>query len=192
MNIIVLGLLMIQECTIYEMRKAIEANFTNISSNSIGSIQATVKKLLEQNMICFSEYVENSVNKKVYKITSQGKAHFYALVSQPMLYKEKSMELSKFFFMGFVEKSKRLVLLESYIAELKKELDTLLQIKSANEPRPDLDENYLAALQEKGAANELTVTAMQEISLFQYAMLDLSIAKIEFDIQWFEKFKQNL
>lgn len=65
MDIIILGLLMIQNCTIYEMKKVIETNFTNISSSSIGSIQAAVKKLLSKNMICFSEYVEDSVNKKV-------------------------------------------------------------------------------------------------------------------------------
>lgn len=43
MDIIILGLLMIQNCTIYEMKKVIEKNFGNISSSSIGSMQAAVK-----------------------------------------------------------------------------------------------------------------------------------------------------
>lgn len=102
------------------MRKAIETNLTNISSNSVESIQAAIKKLLGNNLICFNKYVENSVNKKVYIITTEGKAYFYANISQPMRYKEKSMELGKFFFMGFVNKSNRLALIESYIFELKK------------------------------------------------------------------------
>ena len=72
MDIIILGLLMIQNCTIYEMKKVIEKNFGNISSSSIGSMQAAVKKLLSKNMICFNEHVENSVNKKVYEITHEG------------------------------------------------------------------------------------------------------------------------
>jgi len=192
MDLIVLGLLMIRNCTIYEMRKAIETNLTNISSNSIGSIQAAVKKLLGKNMIRFNEYVENSVNKKVYEITDEGKVYFYDSISKPMLYKEKSMELSKFFFMGFVEKSKRLTLIESYIEELENELATLEQVESAVDSKPDFDESYVLALQEKGATSELTVTDVQEIALFQCAMLDLSIAKIKFEIQWFENFKQNL
>lgn len=183
---------MIQKCTIYEMRKAIETNFTNISSNSTGSIQAAVKKLLNENMILFSEYVENSVNKKVYEITDTGKAYFYDSISQPMLYKEKNMEMSKFFFMGFVEKDKRLALIESYVKDLKNQLNTLEQIKAATEPRHDFDEDYLLSLQEKGAANELKVDNLNEIALFQFAMLDLSIDKIKFEIKWFEDFKRNL
>lgn len=192
MHIIVLGLLMIQNCTIYEMRKAIETNFTNISSNSTGSIQAAVKKLLDQNMIRFSEYVENSVNKKVYEITDSGKSYFYSSISKPMLYKEKSMEMSKFFFMGFVEKGKRLELINMYIKELENQFDALEQIKSATEPQLDFDENYLLTLQEKGAASELVDTDLPEIALFQLATLDLSIAKIKFEIQWFENFKEKL
>lgn len=192
MDIIVLGLLMIQKCTIYEMKKAIETNLTNISSNSTGSIQAAVKKMLDKHMIFFNEYVENSINKKVYEITDAGKAYFYDSISKPMRYKEKSMELSKFFFMGFVEKGKRLALIESYIEELENELATLEQVGSAVDSKPEFDESYILALQEKGATSELTLTDVQEIALFQCAMLDLSIAKIKFEIQWFENFKKNL
>lgn len=192
MYIIILGLLMIRNCTLYEMRKAIETNFMNVSSNSTGSIQATVKKLLSENMIRFNEHVENSVNKKVYEITDEGKAYFYAGISQPMLYKEKSMEMSKFFFMGFVPKDKRLALLDSYVTELENQLYVLEQIKVATTPQHDFDEDYLLSLQEKGAANELNVENINEIALYQLAMLDLSIAKIKFEIQWFEDFKQKL
>lgn len=192
MLVIILGLLMIQKCTLYEMRKAIEANFTNISSNSTGSIQATLKKLLNENMICFSEYVENSVNKKVYEITDAGKAHFFDIISKPMLYKEKNMELSKFMFMGFLEKDKWLPLIEAYISELNKELNALDQIKSALEPENDFDDDYVRSLQENGAASDMVADKVKDIALFQYATLDLSIAKLMFEKQWFETFKQNL
>lgn len=192
MDIIILGLLMIQNCTIYEMKKAIEKNFGNISSSSIGSMQAAVKKLLSKNMICFSEYVENSVNKKVYEITHEGKEHFLSTISEPMLYKEKNMELSKFFFMGFTSKSKRLELLAAYVSELQKELVRLEQIKADAEIHPDFDEEYLSILKEKGAAEIQSITDVQEIAFFQLAMLDLSIDKIKYEIQWFENFKQNL
>ncbi len=192
MDIIILGLLMIQNCTIYEMKKVIEKNFGNISSSSIGSMQAAVKKLLSKNMICFSEYVENSVNKKVYVITHEGKEYFLSAISEPMLYKEKNMELSKFFFMGFTSKSKRLELVAAYVSELRKELIRLEQIKSAAEIQPNFDENSLSILKEKGAAEIQSVTDVQEIAFFQLAMLHLSIDKIKFEIQWFEKFKQNL
>lgn len=192
MDIIILGLLMLQNCTMYEMKKVIETNFTNISSSSIGSMQAAVKKLLSKNMISFSEYVEDSVNKKVYKITDEGKKYFSSSISEPMIYKEKNMELSKFFFMGFAQKSKRLELIEAYIAELKKELATLEQIKSATGTQPEFDEDYLSMLKQKGAVEIQTVSDMQEIAFYQLAMLDLSIDKIKFEIQWFENFKKKL
>lgn len=183
---------MIQKCTIYEMRKTIETNFTNMSSNSTGSIQATVKKLLDQNMIRYNEFVKNSVNKKVYEITDAGKAYFYDSISKPMLYKEKSMEMSKFFFMGFVEKEKRLKLIESYITELESQVDLLELIKLKTEPHHNLDDDYFFALQEKGVASELEVKDLYDIALFQLATLDLSIDKLKFEIQWFDKFKERL
>lgn len=192
MNIIILGLLMIQNFTIYEMKKIIEKNFTNISSSSVGSMQAAVKKLLSKNMISFSEYVEDSVNKKVYEITGEGKKYFLSSISEPMRYKEKNMELSKFFFMGFAPKSMRLKLVKAYIAELQEELSLLEQIKFAAENQPDFDEDYLSMLKEKGAAQIQTVSDIREIAFYQLAMLDLSIDKIKFQIQWFENFKENL
>ncbi len=191
MDIIILGLLMIQNFTIYEMKKVIEKNFGNISSNSIGSMQAAVKKLLSNNMICFSEYVENSVNKKIYEITNEGKKYFLSSISTPMRYKEKNMELSKFFFMGFASKSRRLDLIEAYIVELQEKLACLEQIKSATESQPDFDEDYLSMLKEKGSEIH-TVSDVQEIAYFQCAMLDLSIDKIKFEIDWFENFRKKM
>lgn len=192
MDIIILGLLMIQNCTIYEMKKVIETNFTNISSSSVGSMQAAVKKLLSQNMIYFNEYVVDSVNKKVYGITDEGKEHFLSSISEPMIYKEKNMELSKFFFMGFAPKSKRLELVKAYIAELQEQLAPLEQIKFATEIQPDFDEDYLSMLKEKGVVEIQTVSDIKEIAFYQLAMLDLSIDKIKFEIQWFENFRNKI
>lgn len=192
MDIIILGLLMIKASTIYEMRKAIEANLINISSSSVGSIQAAIKKLLANHLICFNEYVEKGVNKKAYQITPEGKAYFSANISQPMRYKEKSMELEKFFFMGFVDQNKRLALIESYITELKNGLNKLEQIKSATGALSSFDEKYLSALKNHGAADDLTQTNLQEIAFYQCAMLDFSIAKIRFEMDWFEHFKKNM
>ncbi len=57
----ILGLLMIGNWTIYEMRKMIETNFTSISSSSLESMKTAIKKLLEMECITFSEHVENGV-----------------------------------------------------------------------------------------------------------------------------------
>ena len=105
--------------------------------------------------------------------------------------KEKNMELSKFFFMGFASKSRRLDLIEAYIVELQEKLACLEQIKSATESQPDFDEDYLSMLKEKGSEIQ-TVSDVQEIAYFQCAMLDLSIDKIKFEIDWFENFRKKM
>ncbi len=89
MDILILGMLMLKKLTIYEMRKHIEMNFTSMSSSSMGSIQAAIKKLLHHGMVRFDEYVENGVNKKMYEITDAGREYFLAAISKPMLHKRK-------------------------------------------------------------------------------------------------------
>lgn len=192
MDIIVLGILMMQNCTIYEMRKYIETWFTGISSNSIGSIQAAIKKLVEKDCIVFNEYLENSVNKKVYSITPQGKEYFQNKISTPMRYKEKNMELNKLFFMGFADRDKWAMLLDSYIGELHKNLELLEQISRATLPRYSFSEEELAIQRARGAADEITIERSRDIAEFQYATLDLSIEQLKFQIGWFENYKQTL
>lgn len=199
MDIIILGLLMMGNWTIYEMRKSIETNFSSISSNSMGSIQATIKKLLEKELIKYTEYVEHSVNKKKYAITKAGKETFKLRVSEPIHYKEKNMELVKFFFLGFVDKTKRIEQINGYIAELQEELEILKNIDKIK-TKTKFDENYLNELIQYGAEKEVTspqhgktgLDNIYEIASFQYATLELSIAKIEFEINWFIDFRNKI
>ena len=95
-----------------------------------------------------------------------------------MLYKEKNMELSKFFFMGFTDKDKRSEMLADYIQVLEDELASLEQINAASSPRYSFDEPFLQSL--------------KELAQFQYAMLDLGIEKAKFEIEWFKKFRERL
>jgi len=200
MEIIILGLLIIQKSTIYEMRKRIETHFTSISSNSMGSIQATIKKLLAGSMIICNEFVENSVNKKVYEITDKGKAYFIDSVSKPMLYKEKNMELGKLLFMGFVQKNKRIDLIESYIKELENSREKLKQVRLSTSDNETAISNYIKHLEITSTSNNFQemfdtdslTESVGDIAMFQYAALELSIAKVEFEITWFEDFKKRL
>ncbi|MEG0736170.1 MAG: hypothetical protein RR441_04840, partial [Longicatena sp.] len=54
------------------------------------------------------------------------------------------------------------------------------------------DDAYLSTLKENGAMEDFTLTNVQEIAFFQCAMLDLSIAKIKFEINWFQDFIKNM
>ena len=156
MDIIILGFLMIQGSTIYELRQSIKNSLSTVSSDSTGSIQAALKKLLNKQMITFKEQVEGGLNKKVYFITDLGKEHFQQSITQPMLYKEKNMELSKFFFMGFADADKWEGLIDAYIGELQKELDRMEQLSARLPSRSQLDQDYWKALRGEGLADEIT------------------------------------
>ena len=192
MDIIILGLLMMGNWTIYEMRKSIETNFSSISSNSMGSIQAAIKKLLEKELVVYTEYVENSANKKKYAITKAGKETFKLRVSEPILYKEKNMELVKFFFLGFVDQTKQMEQINGYIVKLQEELEILKEINK-RKAKNTFDEIYLNNLIQNGAETEVTdLDNLYEIASFQYATLEFSIAKLEFEINWFIDFKNKI
>ena len=184
---------MIQGSTIYELRQSIKNSLSTVSSDSTGSIQVALKKLLNKQMITFKEQVEGGLNKKVYFITDLGKEHFQQSITQPMLYKEKNMELSKFFFMGFTDKDKRSEMLADYIQVLEDELASLEQINAASSPRYSFDEPFLQSLKERGGDVEyMNIENVKDIACFQYATLDLGIEKAKFEIEWFKKFRERL
>ncbi|MGP5430969.1 PadR family transcriptional regulator [Enterococcus malodoratus] len=193
MDIIILGFLMIKGSTIYELRQMIKNSLSTVSSDSTGSIQAALKKLLNKKMITFTEQIEGGINKKVYYITDVGKEHFQQAIAQPMLYKEKNMELSKFFFMGFTDKAKRDDMLADYIHVLEDELASLEKINTSTSPRYQFDDAGLQDLKKRGGAAEyMTLENVNEIAHFQYATLDLGIEKARFEIEWFKKFRERL
>ncbi len=189
MDILLLGMLMLKKCTIYEMRKIIERNFTSISSNSMGSIQTALKKLRQSGRVIFSEGVENGVNKKIYEITEAGRSYFLAEIAKPMRNKEKNMELVRFFYMGFAPTEERGALLGGYIAELRSEMDFLEQLRRTIEAQPPLDAEGIAKM---GITPRLSAAAVREIAVFQRAMLQFSIDKLAFETRWFADFREEI
>jgi len=202
MEIIILGLLVIKNLTIYEMRKLIETYFSSMCSNSTGSIQTTVKKLLSNGYIIFNEFVENSINKKVYEVTPEGRAYFKSKITEPMQDKEKSIELGKLYYMGFLTKEERLESISSYISDLKKEKEKLelIRFSGANIDTETLVENNIKLLKENNTLdlfknmlpNELIHEGIQDIAFFQFATLELGIARISFLISWYESLKKKV
>lgn len=64
MDNIILGLLLLQSRTIYQLRERIDKGLNLMYSSSTGSIQAAIKKLLNSGYIDFEETVENGRRKK--------------------------------------------------------------------------------------------------------------------------------
>lgn len=121
MENIILGLLLLQSRTIYQLRKRINDGLNLMYSCGTGSIQAAIKKLLQNGYITFSEITEKGKLKKIYIITDNGKNYFNNWLNSPINNgSAKNPELSKIYFLGFAEKETRIKLIESHIAGLKK------------------------------------------------------------------------
>ncbi|MCL2864992.1 MAG: PadR family transcriptional regulator [Lachnospiraceae bacterium] len=192
MDTIILGLLMMKGSTIYELRQTIKTLLFSICSDSMGSIQASLKKLLENGYITFEERVEHGINKKIYFIQKEGKAYFLKKLATPMKNNRKNMELAKFFFMGFAEEE-QMGLLDGYIAELHANLMELERLSEQLEPRYSFEESFHQELQTMGGdAIYLTKKGRDHIASFQYATLDLGMDALRFEIEWFQKFKSKI
>ena len=84
MENIILGLLLLQSRTIYQLRKRINNGLNLMYSCSTGSIQAAIKKLLRSGYISVKEINENGKLKKLYSITADGKKQFDLWVNSPI------------------------------------------------------------------------------------------------------------
>jgi DNA-binding PadR family transcriptional regulator len=132
MDKLILGLLMMQRLTIYELRAIIKRYFQSMCSDSIGGIRAAVNKLLNAQMVTYTEFVERSVNKKQYSITDKGREEFAAWAQSPAnVALPKNMELGKFLLMGFVPAEKRLQLINEMISRLETALSEFTVMESS-------------------------------------------------------------
>lgn len=200
MDKIILGILMLKRLTVYEIRNIIKENFQAMCSDSLGSIQAAIKKLFAAQMITYSEYVEKSVNKKQYSITDKGRKEFLDWLYIPAdMSKSKNMELGKLLFMGIVPLEKRLLLIDEIICLLGKELTELLEIqssiKSSNEKEQIVaywqnDPEYCSGIQ-NATKNLDIIENANAIGNFQAITLQYGIDATKFQIEWFKKLKDK-
>ena len=198
MDKIILGILLLKKMTVYEIRAYVKQNMKSMCSDSMGSIQAALKKLMSSGHVTVSEFVERGVNKKEYQISKLGRDVFAGWLRQPMdLSKSKNMEEGKFFFMGFIPREERLHALEAYLQELKEEQAYLLGIQQALRENEDsiieynvnrvqadtLLKDNLLSVTEKSDLKE----AFGDIYGYQVHTLKYGIEKVAFDIQYFEQ-----
>jgi DNA-binding PadR family transcriptional regulator len=130
MENVVLGLLILQSLTIYELNQAFKQGISMFYSASYGSLQIAVKSLIQKGMIVFDERVENGRNKKVYSITDIGRQAFYSwMVAEVPVSKLEITALSKVYFLGLIENrtEKKLILEEIVrkIEEMQVKLDAM-------------------------------------------------------------------
>ena len=201
MDKLILGLLMIKHFTVYEIRQIIRQNFTSICSDSLGSIQAALKKLSQQEAVTFSEYVEKGKMKKEYSLTPVGRQLFLDWLKTPIdMGKTKNMDLGKFLFMGYLPRNIQLDMLDLTIKGLEKELRQLQDIKESirlaeeeAEIQIYLEQNshLVAGLLEASQASNLA-ESISQVAYFELKTLEFGIDSARFQLDWFKKLRQEL
>ncbi len=168
MENIILGLLLLCNRTIYQLRDRIDKGLSLMYSSSMGSIQAAIRKLLHCGYIGYEETVESGKYKKNYHITESGRQAFFAWVNMPMEPQSvRCPELVKVYFMGLADPENREASIQSYVSFLKERHRALAMIcEEANE----------AEVTESG----------KEIFRFQLASARYGRDLYQFNIDWFE------
>jgi DNA-binding PadR family transcriptional regulator len=174
MAYLILGLLMIRNLTIYDIKNTLEKKISPFYAASFGSIQAAIKKLLGLEQIGFTERVENGRNKKEYFITPEGRTAFYAWMKEDIpVNKFNNEALVKVFFFGFLSRQERVQLLGSYIERLRNE------------------HTEMAAFEKNASA--ASVPALQQATYaYQMAALDYGIQGTAFEIQWYQSLLEKI
>lgn len=197
MENIILSLLLLKKMTVYELRSYIRQNLNTICSDSMGSIQAAIKKLLDKQRIECCEFIENSVLKKEYSITQKGVMQFKEWIQTPVkVNSAKNMEGGKLLFLGLSSKENRIKFIEQYINELKQEQKKLLQIQESVELLKDnvilknaarisgdkvLSKNILELSGEKSIEE-----AVQNIYDYQILSLEYGLNRLKLDIEFYQ------
>lgn len=168
MDNIILGLLLMCNRTIYQLRERIEKGINLMYSSSMGSIQAAIRKLLNCAYISYEEIVDNGKYKKVYCITESGRRHFFDWINAPIEEQSpKSPELAKVYFMGYSDKKNREASIQQHLMFLNEQYNVLAAICEEAENIKISEEN-------KDILNYQLVSALYGKEL------------IKFNIGWFE------
>ena len=201
MDKIILGILMLRRMTAYELRNTIRDNFKSMCSDSLGSIQVALKKLLSLKMVTFEELVEKGINKKRYAITDIGEKVLMEWIKIPIdISKTKNIDIGKLLFMGYIPKNEQKNLINKIILSLEKEYSELKNLKeSINFENERLAiENYLLTdteyqerIKNLNKKNDVSKN-IKEISKFTLATLDYGIDVVDFNIKWFKKLKKKI
>ncbi len=197
MEYIILSMLLCKAMTVYEIRNYIIKNLTTVCSNSLGSIQTAIKKMLSKGYIEVREYVENGLNKKKYSITDKGLSEYKNWVGTPInLSKMTNMEESKLFFLGIAPKEKRISFLTAMNKDLEGQLKALTAIKEStlNAKEAIIDDNVRNISKEtKCVDNLLSVSNEKDLKAvllntydYQMELLEYSIERTKFDLSFYK------
>ena len=199
----ILGLLMGNQLTAYELHVAIKNNYKDVCSDSIGNIQRALKKLHEKGHVSLEEVKEGKVVKKIFSITKEGRSRFLEWLRHPVaINKVKNMELGRLLMLGFLSPLEQLENIEKVVADLKEEQIYLQKIKEEIEALESGGEEVRTAFYEKSKTylDELIqsvsydsfASIQKSTSKFSTLVLKFAIDANRFELDWFENLRVEL
>jgi DNA-binding PadR family transcriptional regulator len=175
MEHVVLGLLMIQSLTLYDLYRAFTQGISMFYSASYGSLQVAVRNLLKKGLVVYEEKVDKGRNKKVYSITDQGRSAFYAwMLSEIQPNKLEVIALSRVYFLGL-------------LPSLEQRRQVVLEILKGI----DLAQRQLGEVSSEYSRLEVP-DLYKEILKYQLATLDYGVQAHVFARGWFQALLQEL
>ncbi len=175
MKNVILGLLMIQSLTLYELNQSFKQGISMFYSASFGSLQAAVKSLLSKGWVVFEERVEHGRNKKVYSINEAGRAAFYQwMLAEIPSNKLEVTALSKVYFLGLIPTVAQQKQILAEILEKIQQVHGELNQMNAELNRLEIPDEYRGILK------------------FQLKTLDYGIQSHVFAREWFISLLKNL
>lgn len=166
---LILGLLMYNPLSIYDIKKAMEKSTSHFFSASFGSLHPALKKLHEKGFVTFTQTLERGRNKKTYTITEEGRKAFLEWLQNSTntgIVREPS--LLKMFFLGHLPQEARSPVLKNYLEEVEKNLQVLKGL---------LEVSQAIEVPEEKLAHKT----------YQLATLEFGVAYYEFVKEWYEK-----
>lgn len=117
---VLLGFLMRNSMTGYDLKKAFSMSFSFFSGLSYGSIYPALKKMESQGLVSKrTEIQDGAPNRKIYTITDSGRRAFLDSLRSPLTPdRPKSPLLMKLFFFAHLSPAERQAIAEDYLNSL--------------------------------------------------------------------------
>ena len=206
----ILGLLMVNRFTAYDLHVLIKNNYDGICSSSIGNIQRALKKLHEKAEVSLEVVTEGKVVKKVFSITPVGRKRFMTWLNNPIdLLKAKNMEAGRLLLLGFLTEEQQIANIDktiadyraanTYMDEVKKAVDAqTLALADSGSSRADMMSQFL--INEPVYAQELMDSVegddfeqvISNVAKYSLITLEYAIAEMKFSLEWFENLRARL
>lgn len=142
MELVILGFLLIRTLSQYEIKKAMGKELSPYYSPSLGSIQTTLKKLIEKGLITLDADQSSGRKKNLYTITEQGIVYFKQLMQSEFSDQKFEAESStRLFFLGHLNKEDRMSLIQNIIIYLDEKLSDF-EKERVNAEEVEIEEKY--------------------------------------------------